>query len=142
MSSRKLNFLCTGFYEVGTGLGEMPSCLRWKGLNKARLSLGGSGRKEDENVPYSLVRHRVEDYERWKLVFDEHRPAVKQSGSKGGRLLRSADDPYEIVILLEWDNLENARQFYGSDDLRETMQRAGVAGQADIYFLEEVEEVR
>jgi heme-degrading monooxygenase HmoA len=106
----------------------------------SRLSL--SGRKEDENVPYSLVRHKVEDYQRWKPVFDEHRPAVKQSGSKGGRLLRNADDPNEIVILLEWDALEDARQFYGSEDLRETMQRAGVADQADIYFLEEVEEVR
>ena len=109
---------------------------------KARLSLRGSGRKEDVNVPYSLVRHKVEDYQKWKPVFDEHRPAVKQSGSKGGRLLRNADDSNEIVILLEWDALEDARQFYGSEDLRETMQRAGVADQADIYFLEEVEEVR
>jgi hypothetical protein len=34
------------------------------------------------------------------------------------------------------------RRFAGSDDLRETMQRAGVADQPDIYFLEEVEQVR
>ena len=93
-------------------------------------------------MPYSLLRHKVEDYERWKPVFDEHVPAFTQSGSKGGRLFRNADDPNEVVILLEWDALENARQFYGSDDLRETMQRAGVAEQPDIFFLEVVEEVR
>jgi hypothetical protein len=29
------------------------------------------------------------------------------------------------VILLEWDDLENARQFAQSDDLRETMQQLG-----------------
>jgi heme-degrading monooxygenase HmoA len=91
--------------------------------------------KEDENVPYTLLRHKVEDYERWKPVFDEHRPTFKQSGSKGGRLLRNADDPNEIIILLEWDDLANARQFYGSDDLRETMQRAGGCGRAGHLLL-------
>jgi hypothetical protein len=93
-------------------------------------------------VPYSLLRHKVEDYERWKPVFDGHTPTFMQSGSNGGWLLRNAEDPNEIVILLEWDNLENALQFYGSDDLRETMGRAGVADQPDLYFFEEVEEVR
>jgi len=37
--------------------------------------------------------------------------------------------------------LEKARQFAQSDDLRETMQRLGVAEQPDIFLLEEVETV-
>jgi len=45
------------------------------------------------------------------------------------------------VILIEWEDLENARMFAQSEDLRETMQRAGVTDQPDIYFLEEVETV-
>jgi hypothetical protein len=49
-------------------------------------------------------------------------------GPKGGRL-----------ILLEWDSLEKARQFGQSDDLRNTMQRAGVVGKPEVYFLEELE---
>jgi heme-degrading monooxygenase HmoA len=93
-------------------------------------------------MPYMLVRHKVEDYERWKPVFDEHATVREQSGSMGGRLWRSADDPNEVVILFEWDNMENARRFYSSDDLRETMQRAGVVDQPDIYTLEEVEQLR
>jgi hypothetical protein len=42
-------------------------------------------------------------------------------------------------VLLAWDDLERARLFVDSDDLRETMIRAGVAGQPDIWFLEDVE---
>src|SRR5215208_4517756 len=61
-------------------------------------------------MPYLLVRHKVEDYERWKPGFEEHGATRKESGSKGVRLFRSADDPNETVILLEWDDLENARQ--------------------------------
>jgi hypothetical protein len=90
-------------------------------------------------MPYMLVRHKVEDYERWKPGFDDHQAVRKESGGKGAVLFRNADDPNETVILLEWGNLEDARRFAGSDDLRETMQRLGVAGQPDIFFLEEVE---
>jgi heme-degrading monooxygenase HmoA len=106
-------------------------------LVRSSQSEGGKGNV----MPYLLVRHKVEDYERWKPGFDEHGSVREQSGSKGGRLFRNAEDPNETVILLEWDNLENARQFAQSEDLRETMQRVGVSDQPDIYFLEEVEEV-
>ena len=92
-------------------------------------------------MPYLLVRHRVEDVTRWKPIFDAHGATRQAAGSRGGQLWRSADDPNELVILFEWDDLERARQFAESDDLRETMQRAGVADQPDIYFLEEVERV-
>jgi heme-degrading monooxygenase HmoA len=93
-------------------------------------------------VPYLLVRHKLEDYDRWKPAFDEHTATREQNGSQGGQLFRNADDPNETVILFEWDDLDNARRFAQSDELRETMQRAGVAEQPDLYFLEEVEDVR
>ena len=88
-----------------------------------------------------LVRHKVADYEKWKQAFDAHSATRKASGSKGGRLFRNANDENETVILLEWDDLEKARQFVQSPDLREAMQRAGVVDQPTIFFLEEVERV-
>ena len=90
-------------------------------------------------MPFILVRHKVEDYARWKPVFDDHTATRGAGGSKGGRLFRNSDDPNEVIVLLEWDDLEKARQFAGSDDLRETMQRAGVSDRPDVYFLDEVE---
>lgn len=57
----------------------------------------------------------------------------------GGQLFRNADDPNELVIHFEWDDLDKAREFSQSQDLRETMQRAGASGRPDIYFLDEVE---
>jgi hypothetical protein len=45
----------------------------------------------------------------------------------------------ELVILLEWEDVGQAREFAQSADLRQAMQRAGVADQPDVYFLEEVE---
>ena len=90
-------------------------------------------------MPALLVRHKVQDYATWKPIFDEHGTTRQASGSRGSRLFRSASDPNELVILFDWDELDNARQFAQSDDLRETMQRAGVTDHPDIYFLEEIE---
>jgi heme-degrading monooxygenase HmoA len=92
-------------------------------------------------MPYLLVRHKVADYAKWKPFFDQHSATRQASGSQGGRLLRNANDPNELVVLFEWDDLEKARQFAQSNDLREIMQRAGVVDQPNIYFLEEVEHV-
>ncbi len=87
-------------------------------------------------MPYILVHQNVEDFAKWKSVFDEHSSTRKAGGSKGGYLFQSADDPNEVIVVLEWDNLDSARQFIGSDDLREAMQRAGVVGPPHIHFLE------
>lgn len=90
-------------------------------------------------MPYVLVRHKVEDYARWKPLFEQHAPTRQASGSQGGWIFRVADDPNELIVLLRWDDLDRAREFARSDNLRETMQRAGVADRPDVYFLEEAD---
>jgi hypothetical protein len=97
--------------------------------------------KERENrmMSYILVRHKVEDYAKWKPFFDGHRSTRQASGSTSEMLLRNAHDPHELLILLGWDTLEHAQQFVQSEDLRQVMQRAGVVDQPDIYFLEKVD---
>lgn len=86
-----------------------------------------------------LVRHKVKDYAAWKPVFDEHGDFRKANGSKGGRLLRSVDDPNHIAILFEWESLDRALQFAQSQELREAMESAGAIGQPDVAMLEEIE---
>jgi len=90
-------------------------------------------------MPHLIIRHKVEDYDRWKPIFDDHGPTRAEFGSTGYQLLRSADDPNELVMIVEINDLDKARELVASDDLREKMQRAGVAGQPDIVFLEEIE---
>ncbi len=90
-------------------------------------------------MPYALVRHKVEDYERWKPVFDEDSENRKAAGSKGYRLFRNSDDPNETFILFEVEDIEKYRQFGQSEELRQKMQQAGIADKPDFYFLDEVE---
>jgi heme-degrading monooxygenase HmoA len=91
-------------------------------------------------MSYVMVTHKVADYARWKPIFDADDANREIAGSKGGQLLRSADDPNEVVILFEWD-LEEARQYSQREEVRAKMQAAGVLGQPEISFLEEIEQL-
>jgi heme-degrading monooxygenase HmoA len=88
-------------------------------------------------MSYLLFRHRVEDYARWKSAFDGAIAMRKAGGEKSARVFRTDDDPNNILVFCEWDNLDNARKFAQSADLREGMQQAGVAEHPDMYFLNE-----
>jgi quinol monooxygenase YgiN len=89
---------------------------------------------------YLLVHHKVEDYSKWKDVYDEHQRSREQAGSLGARVLRNLNDPNEEVIISTWPDLEHAQAFASSPDLREAMQHAGVLGMPEVLFLEEIEQ--
>ena len=86
-------------------------------------------------MAHVLVRQNVEDYAKWKEAFDGDVGFRESGGSQGGYVLQNASDPNEVFILLEWDTMDNLQQFAQSDDLKERMQRSGVTGPPDIYFL-------
>jgi heme-degrading monooxygenase HmoA len=87
-------------------------------------------------MSYVIVRLTVEDFAKWKSVFDELSTLRKNSGSKGGQLFRKADNPNEVVIIFEWPDLDKGRQYFQSDALRQAMQRAGVIGRPDVTYLD------
>ena len=89
-----------------------------------------------------LVRHKVSDFNRWKESFDSHLNTRMQAGETGFRLFQSVEDPREVTLLLDWDSIEHARTFIGSDELRSRMQQAGVVGTPDVQFIEDVRTVR
>jgi heme-degrading monooxygenase HmoA len=88
-------------------------------------------------MAYIYVRHRVEDYARWREGFDTH-AAARQAGGATDEVyvMRNVDDPNDLTIILGWSDLENARAFTQSASLKESMQKAGVTGQPEIRFLE------
>jgi len=93
-------------------------------------------------MPQLLVRHKIADYAKWKPVFDGHASMQKAAGITSGRLFHSADDASEIVILFEVQDIERAREFTQSEDLKKAMEQSGVVDMPDIYLLEEISEFK
>jgi hypothetical protein len=84
---------------------------------------------------YVLVRHKVRDFSEWKPIYDAHHSTREEAGLRELYMMRSADDPNEVILLMEAADLDRAKAFGASADLREAMQRAGVLDQPNIYYL-------
>ena len=81
-----------------------------------------------------LVRHKAADFSKWKSVYDAHLSARQKAGLKQEQVLRNIDDPSEVILLFEAEDVQKARELLASDDLREKMQEGGVIDKPDIYF--------
>ena len=86
-------------------------------------------------MTHLLVRHNVADFAKWKPVYDAHLAVRQKAGLREKNLLRNVDNPNEVVLLFETEDLKRAQAFTESSDLREAMQKAGVVGKPDILFL-------
>jgi hypothetical protein len=87
-------------------------------------------------MPYLLIHHTVKNFDIWKSAYDEHRDARDEAGLTELHLLRNAADRDDVVILFQAEDLERARTFAGSNDLRTAMQTAGVIGPPELIELE------
>jgi len=73
-----------------------------------------------------LTQHKVEDHEAWRPHFDRHEEARVAAGITNPRVYRNADDPNDLVLVFDVADIDRAKEFGQSQDLRETMERAGV----------------
>jgi len=87
-------------------------------------------------MAHVIVRHKVQDYSTWKSAFDDFVDARRTGGEKSYQIFHMDDDPNNVMALVEYDNLDNARNFFASSELREAMGKAGVTEPPEIYFLE------
>jgi hypothetical protein len=89
-----------------------------------------------------LIHHQVADYTAWKAAFDSNLDWRHKHGERSCRVFRSAGNVNDVTLLFEWENLEAARAFVASDELKAKMAGAGVKGAPRVDFLAEVHSLR
>ena len=89
-----------------------------------------------------LVHHEVADYPTWKSTFDAALDFRQKHGEKSYRVFHSAGNLNDLTLIFEWENLEKARAFMASDELKARMAQAGVKAQPRVEFLTEMHNVR
>jgi hypothetical protein len=57
-----------------------------------------------------LVRHKVNDYAKWKAVLYETKPFAKSNGVRSQRVLRNSANPNEVVVANEFDDMNAAQK--------------------------------
>jgi heme-degrading monooxygenase HmoA len=93
--------------------------------------------KGEKKMAHVLWHFKVEDYARWKSVFDEDPTDRGSNGSKGGIVFRNAKDANEVLLLLEWDDnkLEQLRALAQSPQMKEIQERSGYTGEPEVLVL-------
>jgi quinol monooxygenase YgiN len=84
-----------------------------------------------------LIQHSVKDFSAWKQVFDSVAGIRASSGEVSAKVFRDESDPNKVTVLNQWDTMANAQKFVHSPELRAAMEKAGVVGQPNIFFLNE-----
>lgn len=89
-------------------------------------------------MAYVFVTHQVEDFAKWKPVYDAYQLEPSNPRSKGDIVFQSPDDPNLVSVLSEFESWEAAEEFMNSAELKNAMQHAGVASEPEFTFLEKV----
>lgn len=92
---------------------------------------------QEESVTYMLCRNRVQDFDKWKAVFDSHPEAQKASGLRLLEMWRSVEDPNNVFFIFEAKSVEAAQEFINHPDSAKAGEVSGVID-GEIHFVESV----
>ena len=85
-----------------------------------------------------VVRHTVNNFAAWHLVYDELEPLRVEHGCTGKRVFQAPVDANDVLITHDFPSVEQAGAFAHDPALRAGMERAGVAGAPRIEIFEVV----
>ena len=84
---------------------------------------------------YMISRHKVENFDTWYHAFSSQEQPQRDAGLELLYLLRSVDDPHEVVMLYRVEDLDRARAFTQAPEAPEAGAASGVVGEAQITLL-------
>jgi hypothetical protein len=83
----------------------------------------------------SVILHRVKDYDAWRQVYDDFADVQRQGGVVAEEVLRSLDDPNDVLVTHDFDDAASAKAFFASEELHDAMSRAGVDGETRLIWM-------
>lgn len=85
----------------------------------------------------SIIGLEVEDYDRWRSMFDSMAELRRERGIRAGRVYQDVSNPNSLTIMIEGD-LADLRAYGESQDLKEAMANAGVIGPPRMALVNDV----
>jgi hypothetical protein len=81
---------------------------------------------------FIIVKHKVKDYSKWKPAYDDHDSFRLANGVHSFLIGRGVQDANMIMVATKADDLEKAKAFGKSEDLKKAMEKSGVTGKPNI----------
>jgi len=86
-----------------------------------------------------IIRHKVEDYAKWKRGYDEGDWLRKQHGITYASVHHEESNPNDIIVVHQFKDMKGAKDF--ANAVPAIMEEIGLIGSPEIWFSEDVEQV-
>jgi heme-degrading monooxygenase HmoA len=83
-----------------------------------------------------IINHKTDDFNKWKVQFDSMEVVRRKYGSTGAQVFRGHADPNDLVIITQWGNADQSRNYSQSQELKEAMKKGGIIGPSNVYFVD------
>ena len=81
-----------------------------------------------------MIRHKVKDWDAWKKSFDSHKQTRMDAGLADRVVSHSFGDTHNVSLVFAVTDMDKAKAFMNSDDLKNKMKEAGVEGPPDFFY--------
>jgi hypothetical protein len=85
-------------------------------------------------MPQIIIQQKVEDYQRWKAMFDSLDGLRKSYGEISGKIFRNVERPTEVTVLFEWDHIRNVFQYSRDKKFKEAVKASGTLIDPIVYL--------
>ncbi|HSN59619.1 MAG TPA: hypothetical protein VLR49_01700 [Ferruginibacter sp.] len=92
----------------------------------------------DASTTRVWMMHKVKDWDAWKKEFDSHKQVRIDAGLTDRAVGYSVGDNHMVTVVCAVTDMEKAKAFMASKDLKDKMAAAGVEGPPTIYFYDVV----
>ena len=82
-----------------------------------------------------IVQHKVADFAKWKMSYDEHDSMRLAHGVHSYVLGRGVQDSNTVLVVVKVDDVAKAKAFAKDPSLKKAMQKGGVTGAPTISFV-------
>jgi hypothetical protein len=90
--------------------------------------------RTEEKMATLFVRHDVADFGQWKRAYDAFDEERRSMGVTGHGVYQTDGNPNDVTVYHDFESMDAAKAFAGSERLREVMQQAGVQGEPIVWF--------
>lgn len=82
-----------------------------------------------------VAMHKVSNYAKWKSNYDAHDSIRLANGLHSYVIGRGMNDSNMVLVALKADDMQKAKAFASSSDLKKAMQKGGVTGPVTMKFI-------
>ena len=85
-----------------------------------------------------IVSHEVNDFTKWKSVFDNHEPVRRDAKMETLGVYRSVDNSNMVTIIVNVPDAATMQAFMTNPDMEKVMKESGVISAPEVKILQKV----